>query len=127
MVAFMPRGRWLVDRSVMVAVLPFSVVTGMATETTVPSAGTVVWGIVPNVMTDCVGGGATIFRVRGAVWVRPPLLAAMMVKEPDTEVVAAVTRREAVPDALTVGPAGKVAVTPAGSPVAARVTVWVKP
>src|ERR1035441_3742483 len=42
-------------------------------------------------------------------------------------VVAAAGRREAVPAPVTVEPAGKVAVTPAGKPVAARETVWLNP
>src|ERR1035438_3362955 len=70
---FNPAGKWLMDRSRTVLVLPFAGVTGTVTANTVPSAGTVMAGIVPNVKPDWPDWAEEgMVNVRGMVCVSPP-------------------------------------------------------
>jgi hypothetical protein len=122
---FIPGGKWLTDVKVTVAVLPFSGVTWIGTETTVPSGTRVTEGIAPSVKPDCAGGAVT-FNVTVVLRVNPPPLAVIVIC-PDTADTLASTRNDTVPDPLTVAPAGKVAVTPEGEALISSVTGWLNP
>src|SRR6266568_3146094 len=124
MPTFIPTGKWLTDRNVTGAVLLLSGVTGIATETAVPSGTVLMGGIVPSVKPDW-AGGATTFSVNIALRVNPPPVA-VTVKLPETAEAFVSTRRDTVPNPLTVDPAGKLAVTPDGRPLAVSDTCWLK-